>query len=478
MQVEPISEEDGCYHLLPLRFSLLDEARYLLTNLVGEHYVTRREIVESLIVGRLPRQSPEFAELESRHFLFEGRSTAALDLLAAKWRTKLSHFPDLTNLFIFVTTLRCDHACRYCQASRQGPAAHEYDMAPETARRAVQVMLQTPSPAIKVEFQGGESLLNFDTVRVIVEETEQQNQGKKELSFVLTTNLGTLTDEHLSFMAAHRISVSTSLDGPTDLHNFNRPCRTYDSYGATRRGIDRARAVLGHDAVSALMTATAESLDMPREIVNEYRAAGFRSIFLRSLNPYGLAVRSGLAAQYSMDDWLAFYLTALDYIIDLNETGETFVEEFAAVLLRKILTPFPVGFVDLQSPAGAGLLCLVFNYDGRVFPSDEARMLAEMGDARFCLGHVATGSLRGLLSSGDYCDILAASMAECVPMCSDCALVPYCGADPVRHYALEGDMVGFKPRSSFCRKHSAVLGHLIRLLEDSPRARRVLESWV
>ena len=63
--------------------------------------------------------------------------------------------------------------------------------------------------------------------------------------------------------------------------------------------------------------------------------------------------------------------------------GTPFLETYAQLLLTKILTPYPTGYVDLQSPAGAGIGVAVYNYDGDVYVSDEARMLAEMGDRIF-----------------------------------------------------------------------------------------------
>ena len=48
-------------------------------------------------------------------------------------------------------------------------------MSEETARRALEVMFRSPSPDLKVEFQGGEPLLNFDLVRYIVEEAKEMN---------------------------------------------------------------------------------------------------------------------------------------------------------------------------------------------------------------------------------------------------------------------------------------------------------------
>ena len=73
-------------------------------------------------------------------------------------------------------------------------------------------------------------------------------------------------------------------------------------------------------------------------------------------------------------------------------------------------------------------------------------------------------------------DVLAETMTESVPMCVDCGFQPYCGSDPVYHYATQGDVVGFKPSSDFCRKNMAVMRHLIRLLEDDEQAASVLRE--
>jgi len=41
-------------------------------------------------------------------------------------------------------------------------------------------------------------------------------------------------------------------------------------------------------------------------------------------------------------------------------------------------------------------------------------------------------------------------------MCSECAFEPFCGADPVYHYATQHDYVGKKPLSDFCYRHMAM----------------------
>ena len=467
------------YALLPFRFIRLDGSRYVLTSFVGEYVLLDRGDLQRLVDHDLDLHSDTYNELKSKHFLLDSDSEVAIDLLAAKYRTKQGLLSHLTGLFLFVVTLRCDHSCPYCQVSRQSADRHAYDMAEECAAKAVDLMFESPSPTLKVEFQGGEPLLNFELIRFIVRRVEDRNcAAQRAVQFVITTNLAFLTDDMLDFCREHDILISTSLDGPRELHNRNRPRPGADSYEKTVDGIRRVREALGSDRIAALMTTTEASLQQPVEIINEYVRQGFSSIFLRSMSPFGFAVRTGLLGRYNVDNWLDFYRTSLAYVLELNEQDVAFREEYSSLLLRKILTPFPTSYVDLQSPAGTGLSCLAFNYDGDVYASDEARMLAEVGDRRFRLGNVLDQSYPALLLSDELVDTLLQTMTEGMPMCSDCGFQPYCGSDPVYHYATQRDVVGFKPSSDFCRKQMGVLRHLIRLLEDDPKAARILNSWI
>jgi radical SAM protein with 4Fe4S-binding SPASM domain len=226
------------------------------------------------------------------------------------------------------------------------------------------------------------------------------------------------------------------------------------------------------------MTTTQASLSKPKEIVDEYVGQGFKSIFLRPINPYGFASRAGAITHYSLAEWMAFYKTALDYIIDLNIRGIQIREEYAALLLRRILTPYGTGYVDLQSPAGIGISAILFNHDGNVYASDESRMLAEMGDPHFCIGNLIKDSYEEVMLSPVLIDALTETMSEGVPCCSDCGFQPYCGSDPVRHYRLQGDIVGFKPTSEFCQRHMALFCHILGILDGGSAAANILKGWM
>ena len=178
-----------------------------------------------------------FGELKSKHFLYQADSDVAIELLATKYRTQNATLAEFTGLHIFVTTLRCDHTCQYCQVSRVSEDKTAFDMTEAIAIRSIDLMFAGPSRTLKVEFQGGESLLNFDIIRFIVHEVEERNKTEcRDVEYVICTNLSPLTDEMLDFCKACNIHISTSLDGPRDLHNANRRRPDRDSYERTIQG--------------------------------------------------------------------------------------------------------------------------------------------------------------------------------------------------------------------------------------------------
>lgn len=472
-------QQNSSYNLLPFRFITLDTHRYILTNIAGEYIVVSKNELQDFTSKQLTSQNSLYNELKSRHFLYDEESDIALELLAIKYRTKQSYLVNFTGLHIFVVTLRCDHSCPYCQVSRQSEDKTAFDMTGEMADKGIDILFQSPSHTLKVEFQGGESLLNFELIKYIVEQVETRNQAVgKDIEFVVATNLSPLTDEILDFCLEHRIFISTSLDGLEELHNKNRPKRGNDSYARLISGVERVRSKLGPHSVSALMTTTRESLKYPREIVDEYLRQGFKSIFLRSISPYGFAVKTASSTGYQMKEWLDFYKEVLTYILEINRAGVYFVEEYTALILKKMLTPYPTGYVDLQSPSGIGISVIVFNYDGDVYASDESRMLAEMNDKTFRLGNLLTNSYQQIFTSDILLDTIYETMLEGMPGCTDCAFLPYCGSDPVYHHSTQGDTIGHKPTSGFCQKNMSIMKYLIKLMEDEPKVRQIFESWL
>ena len=465
--------------LLPLRFERLGSNRFLVANIVGDLLLLTGEELERVISLGI-RPGDGLYERAFEKLLVAGKNQRAqLQLLALRLRSRMAFLREPTALHLFVVTLRCEHSCPYCQVSRRSVDRERFDMSEEIALRAVDVALSAPARRIKIEFQGGEPLLNFELVHKIVTAAQERAPDRnKTVEFVIASNLALLTDDVLGFCRDNGILLSTSLDGPADLHNRNRPRPGGNSHALAVAGIRRAQGVLGRSGVSALMTTTAASLDRVEEIVDEYLRLDLGGIFLRPLSPYGFAIKTKQFTRYDGPEWLAFYERGLRYIIDVNRRGHHFPEFYASLLLKRMLSDQPIGYVDLRSPAGVGLGALVYNYDGKVFAADEGRMLAEMGDRTFELGDLRTDDYHSLVLSDKLVSLVGDTLAQCAPQCSSCAYEPHCGADPVFHHATQGDALGIKPLSEFCRRQKGVLQLLFEILDGGGEEAAVLRRWV
>ena len=468
------------YHLLPFRFHRINSNREVLVNEVGDFLFVPTGTAYKIISRNLDKDEDFelYADLVANYFISEQPITPLLDVLATRYRTKKSFLDYFTALHIFVITLRCEHTCHYCQVSRVTQDKDAFDMGLHHIDEGIAMMMRSPNPHVTMEFQGGEALLAFDKIIYAVETTKKEAQKwSKQVTFVICTNLAPITDEILAYCHQNAILISTSLDGPDFVHNQNRHRPEKNSYQVAVHGIERCRQQLGKDKVSALLTTTNLSLDFPYEIVDEYYRLGFHSIFLRPISPYGFATHNAKKNKYHTDLFLDFYKKALDRIIQYNLQGYYFREDYASIILRKMLTPFPVNYVDLQSPAGMINNVIVFNYNGKIYASDEARMLAEMKDDTFLLGELGYTSYEEVFYGEKAMLFSEAWLNESLPGCSECAFQSYCGADPVLNHATQGSLFGHRPTSVFCQKNMEIIRYLLELMDSNPEIEKIFRSW-
>ena len=465
---------DKEYYLLPFDFTEIS-GKEVLVNELGDMIISPKGTVQKIVDRSLPKDDL-YKSLVANFFISEQIIPPLAEIYAERLREKKRFLESWTGLHIFVLTLRCNQNCVYCQASSQNEESNGCTMSKETMAKSVELMFRSPSDSITMEFQGGEPSLVPDLIEYGIGLAEERNkEAGKEIHYVLCTNSIHLTDRMLDICKKYGIVISTSLDGPAFLHNANRGKK--DSYEKVVAGIEKGCQAVGNDKVSALMTTSVEGLNYPIEIVDEYVKLGFHSMFLRALNPYGLATHNDNWSEYT-DRFIDFYKKAFEHILELNKHGTYFVEEFAAIILRKMLTPYCTGFVDLQSPAGVINSVLIYNYDGGVYCSDESRMLAEFNDYTFRLGNV-DDKYEDLVFGKKAKEIANVWANEALAGCSDCALKQYCGADPVRNYSTQGDVYGNRATSLLCRKNKAIIEYLISLIiERHEEVMPIFRSWV
>lgn len=456
----------------------------LVTNDTGDYEFLTEPEFQRLLAGTLVADSPRLVSLRDKGFLTGGRGFEESAARLAQRKAFLAVGPYL---HVLIVSLRCNQTCVYCHASRRSMGAVEHDMTSETAARAVEVALQSPAPALTFEFQGGEPLANFPVVKEVVEKALALNRSvHKTIGFSLVSNLSLMDEEKLAFLLEHGVQVCTSLDGPQDLHDANRPLGQQSSHAETIRWMDRINRGYvdrGLDPslyhVEALLTVTRQSLGRGREIVDEYVRRGLKAIFLRPLNPFGFARKTAAHIGYSTAEFLEFYRDTLDYIIDLNRGGTEMLERLATIFLFKILTGGDPNYLDIRSPCGGGIGQIAYNYDGKVFCCDEGRMLHQMGDSLFCMGHVEQDGYGDLIESPVVRSVAVASCLEALPACADCAYLPYCGSCPVFNYATQKNIFGRMPDNEKCRLHMGLMDRLFEILATDPKVKdEVLARWV
>lgn len=468
--------------LLPFWFKNFDDD-VLLVNQCGDFLFISREDFGILLRDEISKNSDLYFKLKGRLILADEEDlNLQTDFIANQLRTRKSFLKDFTSLHMIVVTCRCNFRCEYCHASSAAPTARKQDMTWKVAKKVVEKFFDSPSPNIKIEFQGGEPLLNWQIICEIVEYAEILNRfAKRNLEFVICTNLTLADRKILEYCKRHKIFISTSMDGDAEIQNANRKPRdkNVDGYGAFIEGLNLAREILGEDSCSPLLTVTKTNLNKLPQVVDSYIKLNFHGVFIRELNPYGYAEMNLKKLGYSTDEFVDAYKKALDYIIEQNLRGKYFVEYFAALLLQRILTSFPTGFVDLQSPCGDVIGGAIYDYDGNVYAADEGRMLARTGDKKFLLGNVLTDEWKEIFAGEKAREIVKVSCLETLPECAFCAYQMYCGASPVRYYTESGDFFGRRATSNFCKKIKGIVTYLFELLrKNDTDVNDVFWSWI
>ncbi|NOZ02201.1 MAG: His-Xaa-Ser system radical SAM maturase HxsB [Deltaproteobacteria bacterium] len=470
------------------RFRKIDSdkagARNVVTNDHGAFAILDDDQLDLLVKGRVKRGTDLFKELKEKGFLLDEEDIARV---AADLDRRVGYLYRGPVLHIMVVTLRCNEVCRYCHASRASMKETETDMSIPTSEKVVDMIMRAPSDTLTIEFQGGEPLANWEVVRHVVDYAmEEGRKAGKRIMFSLVSNLSMMDDEKLAWLIDHKVQISTSLDGPKELHDENRKLAggsAYEDCVKWMGRINQAYLDAGLDPdlyhVEALATITRKHLDHPKELVDEYIAQGCRAIFLRPLNPFGFAKTKISSNDYTGQEFLEFYVKALEYIIEQNRKGVEILERLAAIFLTKVLTPDDPNYMDIRSPCGAGIGQIAYNYDGGIFTCDEGRMVFQMGDDLFKLGDVDSMELRDVVTHDTVKSLALASTLDSIPGCAQCAYKPYCGTCPVYNYTEQGNIFPQNPTNDRCTIYMGVQDRLFQyLVDDDKEIIDLFHRWV
>lgn len=202
----------------------VDELAYDIISLFEEKNAS--EIVSALSEKYEGVTDEEIAECISQiELLKEQGSLFAPDTfepMAGTLKAKTSGVVKALCLHIAHT---CNLNCSYCFASQGKYHGERALMSFEVGKRALDFLVENSGSRrnLEVDFFGGEPLMNFDTVKRLVEYARSIEKEKgKNFRFTLTTNGVLVDDDVIEFANKEMSNVVLSLDGRREVHDRYR----------------------------------------------------------------------------------------------------------------------------------------------------------------------------------------------------------------------------------------------------------------
>ena len=183
---------------------------------------------------------------------------------------------------------------------------------------------------------------------------------------------------------------------------------------------------------------------------------------------------------YESDDWIEFYKKSLDYIIELNKAWKNFREQITCVYLSKILSPQDPNFMDVRSPSGIAIGWVAYNYDGKVYASDESRMLWRMWIDDFLMTDMKETweeTYREMMNSDLTKISVQSSCLDGLPGYNDHVYKPYIWVDIIHNFKTTWSLYNPVMKDEKVKLQVAILDYIFEKMRDE-ETRKIFEKWI
>ncbi|MFA6308439.1 MAG: thioether cross-link-forming SCIFF peptide maturase [Clostridia bacterium] len=175
----------------------------------------------------------------------------------------------------------CNLRCSYCFASKGGFGGERLLMSPEIGKKSIDLLIKLSGDRknLEVDFFGGEPLLNFETVKEIIEYARKNEKANnKNFRFTITTNAVLLNEENMKYINENMVNVVLSIDGRESVNDKMRV--HIDGTGTYKNilpKIKRMAEIRKQDKYYVRGTFTRENLDFSDDVLH-LANLGFRQI--------------------------------------------------------------------------------------------------------------------------------------------------------------------------------------------------------
>lgn len=415
----------GCYIAMDVESGavhVLDKMSYDLLNCITPPMADHcpKEVLEQL--SQYPQAEledcwKELKELADAKLLFESE-----DYINPQWAV-------VKNTPIKALCLNvahdCNLRCKYCFASTGGYGNQRAIMSPETAKRAIDFVIEKSGKRhnIEVDFFGGEPLMAMDTVKETIAYARSiEAEADKNFRFTITTNGMLLNQENTDYINSELKNAVLSLDGRKEVNDNMRPTAGgKGSYDIIVPKFQNLVAQRGDQEYYLRGTFTKENLHFADDVLHICDDLGFQNV---SVEP----------ATGKAEDPLA--ITEEDLPVVFAE-----YEKLAEELLKRPDVNFFHFYVDLkQGPCvvkrmrgcGAGNEYVAITPEGDIYPCHQF-----VGNEAFKMGNLYDGTFRT-----EIADQFGGVNIYTKEACRNCWAKFYCsGGCSASNYNVNGDIM-------------------------------------
>ncbi len=180
-----------------------------------------------------------------------------------------------------LVSMDCNLRCEYCFASKGDYGLGRKVMDFDTGRRALDFLIENSADreTLEVDFFGGEPLMNFDTVKKMVEYgRSREKECHKKFRFTITTNGLLLDNDKMDFINKEMSNVVMSVDGRESVNDRMR--KTPAGSGSYKLFMDKFKRLAekrNYENYYVRGTFTKYNLDFTNDVLSLYEQ-GFDQI--------------------------------------------------------------------------------------------------------------------------------------------------------------------------------------------------------
>ena len=137
-------------------------------------------------------------------------------------------------------------------------------------------------------------------------------------------------------------------------------------------------------------------------------------------------------------------------------------------------------FMDIRSPSGIAIGWVAYNYDGKIYASDESRMLGRMWDDSFFMTDLSDNpeeNYRNMINSDVAKAAVQSSTLDGLPGYNEHVYKPYLWVDIIHNYKTTGNLYNPMKKDEKVRIQVAILDYIFKKLQNE-EDKKILLSWL